>query len=108
MTIHGASKFHVCGYHGTGTWRCTASETGLNKGSTYLVWKIGGNYRSWRRGLTEVYWNGGGAGNWDQCNTNGAYSGFAGYYYSSNGTYYPANSPNYVWLQPVGPGDPTC
>jgi len=108
MTIHGVSKFHVCGWHGTGTWRCTASLTGFNKNDTYLVWGIGGNIRSWRRGLTDVYWNNGGAGNWDQCNTNGAYDGFAGYYYSSSGVDYPYYSANYVWLQPVGPGDPTC
>jgi hypothetical protein len=107
ITITGVSRVHVCGWHGTGTWRCTVSASSLIKSHVYRLSKVGGNKRSWRRGLTEVYWNGGGAGNWDQCNTNGSYNGFTGYF-SSTGGLHEVYSPNYVWLSPVGPGHPTC
>jgi hypothetical protein len=105
MTFTGMSKFHVCGYHGTGQWRCTAEYTGFIKSHLYWVGNIGGNIESWRRGLTKVYWNNAGAGSWDQCNTNGSYNGFAGFY-SPGGS--PIFTRSYVTLSLVGPGHPTC
>jgi hypothetical protein len=105
VTLHGISQFHVCGYHVDNAYRCTPEYTGYNKGLDYLVYRVGGNIRSWQRGQTTVYWNNGGAGNWDTCNTNGDYNGYAGYFNSPNALIL---SPNYVWLTTVGPGDPTC
>jgi hypothetical protein len=71
--------FHVCGWHPTNTWRCTAEIKNplfrLAAGSWYDS-NVGGNYRSWDRGQVDVYWNAGGPGSWDTCNTNGAYSGY--------------------------------
>jgi hypothetical protein len=107
MTIGGVSQVRVCGYHPGGVWRCT-SEMPLNKDYSYLIYNIGGNVRSWQRGATDVYWDKGGAGSWDTCNTNGAYNGLAGYLYNSNDSLRAHYSLNYVWLTTVGPGDPTC
>lgn len=101
----GVSKFHVCGWHPGNAWRCTQEVTGLNKADVYGASHIGGNIRSWQRGLTEVYWNNGGPGYWDECNTNGSYLGYLGYF-SSHGNFY--STPAYVWLSPVGPGHPEC
>jgi hypothetical protein len=107
MTIGpGVSKFHVCGYHLNGAWRCTNEITGLDKSSIYSAWNIGRNVESWQRGATDVYWNNGGAGNWDTCNTNGAYIGGTGFYLKTTGVW--VSSPYYVWLSPVGPGHPEC
>jgi hypothetical protein len=71
--------FHVCGWHPVNTWRCTAQiknpfyRTGLD---SWYDSNVGGNYRSWDRGQVDVYWNAGGKGSWDTCNTNGAYYGY--------------------------------
>jgi hypothetical protein len=102
----GVSKFHVCGYHPGGVWRCTKEYTGFNKNSPDWVWQLGGNIRSWQRGQTDVYWNNGGKGSWDTCNTNGAYLGATGYWSPDLNTF--DLSPNYVWLSDVGPGQPEC
>jgi len=93
----GVSKIQVCGWHPTNDWRCTAYKTGLNKKDTYVWSNIGGNHKSWDRGAIDVYWNGGGAGNWDTCNTNGDYLG-----------HFDSGDPYYVILSPVGPGHPEC
>jgi hypothetical protein len=68
------SKFQACGYHPpNGAWRCTAYQG--NKCFELPMYfcryqDVGGNIRSWNRGLIRLYWNGGGPGLRNQCNTN--------------------------------------
>jgi hypothetical protein len=99
MYFYGASKIRVCGWHPPDTWRCTNSRTGLSENKIYYWPNIGGNHRSWDRGVVDVYWNGGGPGNWDTCNTNGAY---LGYLHSSHYLILGSSSST------VGPGQPQC
>jgi|HubBroStandDraft_1064217.scaffolds.fasta_scaffold17897_1 hypothetical protein len=91
--------FHVCGWHPTNAWRCTKTYSNPGYYSPGLgdttIFSIGGNHRSWDRGTIDVYWNKGGAGSWDTCNTNGDYDGYP---ISSHG----------LLLGPVGFGKPTC
>jgi hypothetical protein len=65
-------SYQVCGWHPTNTWRCTAwaAPNGFDSATT-----VGGNKHSWDRGVIDIYWNGGGAGHWDYCDTNGSYYG---------------------------------
>ena len=66
-------SYQVCGYHPpNGAWRCTpyASNACYGTNSYCRYYDVGGNIRSWNRGLIKVYWNGGGPGHWNQCNTN--------------------------------------
>jgi hypothetical protein len=95
----GVSKIQFCGWHPTNDWRCTITYTGFDKADSYYFYNIGGNKGSWNRGKVDVYWNGGGAGKWDTCNTNGDYNGF----FSSGINGYVS-----VVLSTVGPGYPTC
>jgi len=69
--------YQVCGWHPTNEWRCTAHDTDSLVSSPNLIKDVGGNKYSWDRGTIDIYWNGGGAGHWDTCNTNGAYNGQA-------------------------------
>jgi len=70
-------SYQVCGWHPTNEWRCTAHDTDSLVSSPNLIRHVGGNKYSWDRGTIDIYWNGGGAGHWDTCNTNGAYNGQA-------------------------------
>jgi hypothetical protein len=91
-------SFHVCGFHPTNDWRCTRTykNPGYNLGyPQYNIFNIGGNYRSWDRGTIDVYWNKGGPGSWDTCNTNSNFSGYL-------------LSPNSVLLGTIGFGHGTC
>lgn len=91
----------VCGWLPDQAWHCTgwytATVTGVNGYQfTYVGWPS-----QWRRGRIAVYWNGGGPGKWDQCNTNGAYNGYLWF-----------GDKNAVALglggHDVGPGNPEC
>jgi hypothetical protein len=66
------ASFHVCGYHTpNGAWRCTPTYSNLFYHTIPRKYsKIGGNIRSWNRGTIDVYWNNGGRGSWNTCNTN--------------------------------------
>jgi len=66
-------SYQVCGWHPTNAWRCT----GWTTPSSTFVGDVGGNKYSWDRGKVSVRWNGGAAGHWDYCNTNGSYNGYA-------------------------------
>jgi hypothetical protein len=66
----------ACGWLSDQAWHCTswytATVTGVNGYQyTYVGWPS-----QWRRGKIAVYWNGGGPGKQDQCNTNSAYIGY--------------------------------
>jgi hypothetical protein len=77
-------SFHVCGWHptntpGDNTWRCTPTRDNPNwPDSQYYDGNVGGNTDkwSWAKGTIDVYWNKGGRGSWDTCNTNGDYYGY--------------------------------
>jgi hypothetical protein len=97
------SQYHVCGWHPGNAWRCTTEHfTAHRNGSTVnFASDVGGNGRSWDRGTLDVYWNSGGPGHRDTCNTNG----------TGNWALESANS---VWLwngsfgNGIGNGVPTC
>jgi hypothetical protein len=70
-------SFHVCGWHPTNTWRCTPTRYNPNYLEyAYYDANVGGNKWSWNKGAVDVYWNKGGKGSWDTCNTNGDYWGY--------------------------------
>jgi hypothetical protein len=99
------TSFHVCGWHPTNTWRCTPTyDTPGQKPNPFSYQDVGHNAHSWDRGTIDIYWNGGGPGHWDTCNTNGAYNGYLGQSISVHSV---------VWLSNgtgggIGNGVPTC
>lgn len=81
--------YQVCGWHPGNAYRCTAWKDAQAWNSHFHVaFSVGGNPHSWDRGEIKVAWNGGAAGHWDECNTNGAYYGYVG---SGDNPYYSAN-----------------
>jgi hypothetical protein len=68
------TNWQVCGWHPAG-YRCTATQTIGKQTSPFSVLHVGGNNYSWDLGQITVYWNGGGPGHNDTCNTNGAWHG---------------------------------
>jgi hypothetical protein len=67
------SRFQACGYHPpNGAWRCTNYQGNACYSTPFSCryGNVGGNIRSWNRGLIRLYWNGGGPGLRNQCNTN--------------------------------------
>lgn len=97
----GVHSFKVCGWLTDQRWSCTGWYTGYNIAPApgIFVGRVGNH--EWRRGKIEVEWNEGGRGKWDQCNTNGAYTG---YLYFGQRDYVALGSGNKF----VGPGNPEC
>lgn len=90
----GVSRVRACGWSSGARWSCTGWGEKLSTSVSHVT-GIGG---TWRRGRFDVYWNGGGKGNWSACNTSGAYSGSAGSGTVTLGT----------GTYPAGPGHSRC
>jgi hypothetical protein len=87
LSIHfktSVSLTQVCGWHPNNRYACTPwTETYYSPdGLTKSLQNVGGNQHSWDLGEIKVYWNGGGLGRWDECNTNGTWEGYWSYAFS--------------------------
>lgn len=70
------TTYQVCGLHIHGAYRCTAvTRTSHGTSLSKFAFHVGGNKHSWILGPISVFWNGGGPGHRDYCNTTGHWHG---------------------------------